>query len=39
LILTDLVQAAADGRSPLLLTGRTDHLKYFNISRQSLLAE
>jgi hypothetical protein len=29
LILTDLVQAAADGRSPLLLTGRTDHLKYF----------
>jgi superfamily II DNA or RNA helicase len=29
LILTDLVQAAVDGRSPLLLTGRTDHLKYF----------
>ena len=29
LILTDLVQAAADGRSPLLLTGRTEHLKYF----------
>ncbi len=29
LILPDLVQAAADGRSPLLLTGRTDHLKYF----------
>jgi superfamily II DNA or RNA helicase len=30
LILTDLVQAAADGRSPLLLTGRTEHLKYFD---------
>ena len=29
LILADLVQAAADGRSPLLLTGRTDHLVYF----------
>ena len=29
LILTDLVHAAIDGRSPLLLTGRTDHLKYF----------
>jgi type III restriction/modification enzyme restriction subunit len=29
LILTDLVQAAVDRRSPLLLTGRTDHLKYF----------
>jgi hypothetical protein len=29
LILTDLIQASRDGRSPLLLTGRTDHLKYF----------
>jgi superfamily II DNA or RNA helicase len=29
LILNDLIQATADGRSPLLLTGRTDHLKYF----------
>ena len=29
LILTDLIQVATDGRSPLLLTGRTDHLKYF----------
>lgn len=30
LILTDLVQATTDGRrSPLLLTGRTEHLKYF----------
>jgi hypothetical protein len=29
LILTDLVQSTADGRSPLLLTGRIDHLKYF----------
>jgi hypothetical protein len=29
LILHDLIQATADGRSPLLLTGRTDHLKYF----------
>ncbi len=29
LILTDLIQATTDGRSPLLLTGRTDHLKYF----------
>ncbi len=25
----DLVRAVEDGRSPLLLTGRTDHLKYF----------
>jgi len=30
LILHDLIQATADGRSPLLLTGRTDHLKYFD---------
>jgi superfamily II DNA or RNA helicase len=29
LILTDLIQATTDGRSPLLLTGRTEHLKYF----------
>ena len=29
LILTDLIQVTTDGRSPLLLTGRTDHLKYF----------
>src|SRR6267378_942576 len=29
LILHDLIQATADGRSPLLLTGRTEHLKYF----------
>jgi hypothetical protein len=29
LILTDLIQASRDGRSPLLLTGRTEHLKYF----------
>ena len=29
LIVTDLVRAVEDGRSPLLLTGRTDHLKYF----------
>ena len=27
LILTDLIQATTDGRSPLLLTGRTEHLK------------
>jgi hypothetical protein len=29
LILTDLIRASGDGRSPLLLTGRTEHLKYF----------
>jgi hypothetical protein len=29
LILADLIQATTDGRSPLLLTGRTDRLKYF----------
>jgi superfamily II DNA or RNA helicase len=29
LILADLIQATTDGRSPLLLTGRTNHLKYF----------
>jgi len=29
LIVSDLVRAAGEGRSPLLLTGRTDHLKYF----------
>ena len=29
LILIDLIQATIDGRSPLLLTGRTEHLKYF----------
>jgi superfamily II DNA or RNA helicase len=29
LIVSDLVRAVEDGRSPLLLTGRTDHLKYF----------
>src|SRR5208283_48777 len=29
LIVADLVRAGEDGRSPLLLTGRTDHLKYF----------
>jgi len=29
LIVADLVRAVEDGRSPLLLTGRTDHLKYF----------
>jgi len=29
LILTDLTRATTDGRSPLLLTGRTEHLKYF----------
>jgi superfamily II DNA or RNA helicase len=29
LIVTDLIQVTTDGRSPLLLTGRTDHLKYF----------
>jgi superfamily II DNA or RNA helicase len=29
LILDDLIQTTADGRSPLLLTGRTGHLKYF----------
>jgi len=29
LILHDLIRVTADGRSPLLLTGRTDHLKYF----------
>ena len=29
LILTDLIRATTDGRSPLLLTGRTEHLKYF----------
>lgn len=31
LILRDLIQATAAGRSPLLLTGRTDHLKYFHM--------
>jgi hypothetical protein len=31
LILHDLIQATAGGRSPLLLTGRTDHLKYFDM--------
>ena len=29
LIVGDLIQAIADRRSPLLLTSRTDHLKYF----------
>ena len=29
LIARDIVKAAAAGRSPLLLTGRTEHLKYF----------
>jgi superfamily II DNA or RNA helicase len=29
LILTDLIQASREGRSPLLLTSRTEHLKYF----------
>jgi len=29
LIVADLVRAVGEGRSPLLLTGRTDHLKYF----------
>ena len=29
LILADLLGAVGDGRSPLLLTGRTNHLKYF----------
>ena len=29
LIVADLIRAVEDGRSPLLLTGRTDHLKYF----------
>ena len=29
LIVADLVRAMGEGRSPLLLTGRTDHLKYF----------
>jgi superfamily II DNA or RNA helicase len=29
LIVADLVRSVGDGRSPLLLTGRTDHLKYF----------
>src|SRR5260370_40169463 len=29
LILTDLIQVTTDGRSPLLLTGRIEHLKYF----------
>jgi len=28
LIVADLVSAVEDGRAPLLLTGRTDHLKY-----------
>jgi superfamily II DNA or RNA helicase len=32
LIVSDLVRALADGRSPLLLTGRTDHLKYFEMA-------
>jgi superfamily II DNA or RNA helicase len=31
LILRDLIRATADGCSPLLLTGRTDHLKYFDM--------
>ncbi|MGA3127531.1 MAG: DEAD/DEAH box helicase family protein [Candidatus Korobacteraceae bacterium] len=29
LIVADLVRSVGDGRVPLLLTGRTDHLKYF----------
>jgi len=29
LIVGDIVQAVAEGRAPLLLTGRTEHLKYF----------
>jgi superfamily II DNA or RNA helicase len=29
LIVADFVRAVGEGRSPLLLTGRTDHLKYF----------
>ncbi len=32
LIVSDLVRALADGRSPLLLTGRTDHLKHFEMA-------
>jgi len=36
LILTDLIQATTGGRSPLLLTGRTEHLK---TSKRSLLAK
>ena len=30
LIATDLIRAVQAGRSPLLLTGRTEHLKYFD---------
>ena len=29
MIVTDLIRAVEAGRSPLLLTGRTEHLKYF----------
>ena len=32
LILADLLRAVGDRRSPLLLTGRTNHLKYFETS-------
>src|SRR5260370_22967780 len=29
MVITDFVGGTRDGRSPLLLTGRTEHLKYF----------
>ena len=35
LIVADLVRAVEDGRSPVLLTGRTDHLKYFEAALAS----
>ncbi len=33
LIVADLLRAVGDRRSPLLLTGRTNHLKYFETAR------
>jgi len=35
MILDDLLRAVGDRRSPLLLTGRTNHLKYFERRRSS----
>ncbi len=36
LIVADLVRAVGGGRSPLLLTGRTDHLKFFETALSGL---
>jgi superfamily II DNA or RNA helicase len=35
MIVADLLRAVRDQRSPLLLTGRTDHLKYFEMALSS----